>query len=62
MRRAWIRTLKDQGLWVRLHDTLEELRQTVGDFVARYDSSWLIQHHGHRTPKGALPATIRPAA
>jgi putative transposase len=49
----WIRTLKDQCLWVQLHDTVEELRQAVAGFVDRYNSSWLIQRHGHRTPKEA---------
>jgi len=52
----WIRTLKDQCLWVQLHDTLEELRQAVAGFVDRYNSSWLIQRHGHKTPKEAYQA------
>jgi putative transposase len=43
----WIRTLKDQCLWVKLHDTVDELRQAVAGFVDRYNSSWLIQRHGH---------------
>jgi putative transposase len=45
----WIRTLKDQCLWVQLYDTVEELRQAVAGFVDRYNTSWLIQRHGHRT-------------
>jgi transposase InsO family protein len=52
----WIRTLKDQCLWVELDDTVEELRQAVASFVDRYNSSWLIQRHGHRTPKEAYQA------
>ena len=52
----WIRTLKDQCLWVQLHDTVEELRQAVSGFVERYNSAWLIQRHGHRTPKEAYQA------
>jgi putative transposase len=52
----WIRTLKDQCLWVQLHDTLEELRQAVAGFVERYNRSWLIQRHGHLTPKEAYQA------
>jgi putative transposase len=52
----WIRTLKDQCLWVQLHDTLDELRQAVTGFVDRYNRSWLIQRHGHRTPKEAYQA------
>jgi hypothetical protein len=49
----WIRTLKDQCLWVQLHGTVDELRQAVASFVDRYNTSWLIQRHGHRTPKEA---------
>jgi transposase InsO family protein len=59
----WIRTLKDQCLWVRLHDTVEELRQAVTGFVEDYNSSWLIQRHGHQTPKEAYqPAQAAAAA
>jgi hypothetical protein len=47
----WIRTLKEQCLWVQLHDTVEELRQAVAGFVERSNSSWLIQRHSHQTPK-----------
>jgi putative transposase len=49
----WIRTLKEQCLWVELHDTIDQLRQAVSGFVDRYNSSWLLQRHGHRTPKEA---------
>src|SRR4029450_2274214 len=52
----WIRTLKDQCLWVQLYDTVDELRQAVASFVDRYNSSWLIQRHGHHTPKEAYQA------
>ena len=44
----WIRTLKEQCLWAQRHDTIDELRQAVAGFVERYNSSWLIQRHGHR--------------
>jgi transposase InsO family protein len=59
----WIRTLKDQCLWTTLHDTVDELRQAVAGFVQRYNSSWLIQRHGHLTPKEAYQvAQSAPAA
>jgi Integrase core domain len=47
----WIRTLEEQCLWVELHDTIDELRQAVARFTDRYNTSWLIQRHGHRTPR-----------
>jgi putative transposase len=52
----WIRTLKEQCLWVELHDTIDQLRQAVSGFVDRYNTSWLIQRHGHLTPKEAYQA------
>jgi putative transposase len=58
----WIRTLKDQCLWVQLHDTIEELRQAVAGLVERYNGSWLIQRHGHQTPKEAYQAAQGTAA
>jgi putative transposase len=59
----WIGTLKDQCLWVQLHDTIDELRQAAVGFVERSNSSWLIQRHGHRTPKEAYQAAqATPAA
>jgi putative transposase len=58
----WIRTLKEQCLWVELHDTIDELRQAVARFTDRYNTSWLIQRHGHRTPKEAYQAAQATAA
>ena len=49
----WIRTLKEQCLWAELHDSVDQLRQAVSGFVDRYNTSWLIQRHGHLTPKEA---------
>jgi transposase InsO family protein len=49
----WFRTLNEQCLWAELHDTVDQLRQAVTDFVDRYNTSWLIQRQGHLTPKSA---------
>ena len=58
----WIRTLKEQCLWVELHDAIDQLRQAVSSFVDRYNTSWLIQRHGHQTPKEAYQAAQATAA
>jgi putative transposase len=59
----WIRTLKEQCLWARLYEDLDDLRQGVAQFVELYNTSWLIQRHGHRTPREAyLAATCRKSA
>jgi putative transposase len=58
----WIRTLKDQCLWIQLHDTVVELHQAVADFVTPYNNSWLVQRHGCQTPKEAYQAAQAVAA
>jgi putative transposase len=46
----FIRTLKEQLLWVRTFRTVEELRQALNEWVRTYNESWLVERHGHRTP------------
>lgn len=49
----FIRTRKEQLLWVRTLRNVEELRQTLHDWVAKYNSQWLIERHGFLTPEQA---------
>ena len=46
----FIRTLKENFLWVHTFDTIEELRRALRDFVAHYNATWLVARHGYRTP------------
>jgi putative transposase len=46
----FIRTLKENLLWVRPFNTVEELRRELLAFQRRYNEQWLIERHGHRTP------------
>ncbi len=46
----FIRTLKEQLLWVRTFDTVEELRQALLEFKDRFNRHWLLQRHGYATP------------
>jgi len=46
----FIRTLKENLLWVRTFETVEELRQALLAFRETYNEHWLIQRHGHRSP------------
>ena len=57
----FIRTLKEQLLWVRTFDTVEELRQALLDFKDRFNRHWLLQRHGYATPT-QVPAAHTPAA
>jgi putative transposase len=54
----FIRTLKEQCLWASLHEDIDDLREAVRLFVERYNSNWLIERHGHRTPREAHEAWL----
>jgi putative transposase len=46
----FIRTLKENLLWVRSFDTVEELRRALLAFREVYNATWLIERHGFRPP------------
>ena len=46
----FIRTLKEQLLWVRSFATVAELVEALGEFKRAYNERWVIRRHGHRTP------------
>jgi transposase InsO family protein len=46
----FIRTLKEQLLWIRTFATVEELAEALREFKRTYNERWLIGRHGHRTP------------
>jgi transposase InsO family protein len=60
------RTLKEQAIHGRIFQTVDEVRDAVRAFVARYNAEWLIEKNSHRSPLDAraawLEQTIRHAA
>jgi putative transposase len=46
----FIRTLKENLLWVRTFATVEELRRALLAFREAYNATWLIERHGFRPP------------
>jgi len=46
----FIRTLKEQLLWVRTFQTVEELRGALHDWLRLYNEQWLVERHGFRSP------------
>jgi len=46
----FIRTLKEQLLWVRSSATVAELVEALRESKRTYNERWLIGRHGHRTP------------
>jgi transposase InsO family protein len=58
----FIRTLKEQLLWVERFATVEELRRALLAFRDRYNSEWLVERHGHQTPAAVRAAFAASAA
>jgi transposase InsO family protein len=46
----FIRTLKEDLLWVRSFATVAELVDALREFKRTYHERWLIRRHAHRTP------------
>ena len=42
--------LKENLLWVRTFDTIEELRAALIKFARHYNETKLVARHGYRTP------------
>jgi transposase InsO family protein len=57
-----IRTLKENLLWVRDFNTVEELRLALLEFRHRYNETWILARHGYRTPAAIRAAQTRPVA
>ena len=58
----FIRTLKENLLWVRTFDTVEQLRQALIAFREVYNATWLIERHGFRPPAAIRAEHLSPAA
>jgi putative transposase len=58
----FIRTLKENLLWVRHFGTIEELRQALLEFRQSYNTTWLVERHGFRTPAAVRAAHTSPPA
>jgi transposase InsO family protein len=58
----FIRTLKENLLWVHTFDTVEELRLALIDFRRRYNDEWILERHGYRTPAQVRADQITPPA
>src|SRR3989442_9205688 len=49
----FIRMLKEQFLWVRTFQNVEELRHGLAEFRERYNQRWIVQRLGYLTPAHA---------
>jgi len=46
----FLRTLKEECLYVHRFRTLAEAQAVIAAFVERYNHQWLVERHGYRTP------------
>ena len=58
----WIRTLKEQCIYLHRFQSLAEAERIIGEFIARYNAEWLIERLGYRTPAQARADAQRRAA
>jgi transposase InsO family protein len=49
----FIRTLKEQLLWVQVFQNVEELRCALAEFRERYNQRWIVQRLNYLTPAQA---------
>ena len=56
----FIRTLKENLLWLRRFDTIEELRQALHAFKDTYNRTWIVERHGYQTPAAVRAAQLAP--
>ncbi len=56
----FIRTLKENLLWVRTFETVEELRLALLHFRKTYNEQWIIQRLGYQTPAQARRNACNP--
>jgi len=46
----FVRTLKENLLWIKRFRTVEELRLALLKFKDAYNHKWMIGRHGYKTP------------
>ena len=46
----FMRTLKEECLYLHDFRSLEEARHVIGAFIERYNRGWLLERHGYKTP------------
>ena len=56
----FIRTLKENLLWVRRFATIEELRLALHAFKETYNQTWIVERHGYQTPAQVRAAQLAP--
>jgi putative transposase len=58
----FIRTLKEECLYLHDFESLEEARHEIGAFIERYNRGWILERHGYMTPAQVRQKLTRKAA
>ena len=58
----FFKTLKMECLWIENFRDVEHAREVVGRWMALYNTEWLIERHGYRTPREVRQACQEAAA
>jgi transposase InsO family protein len=56
----FIRTLKENLLWVRRFATIDDLRLALHAFKDSYNQTWIVERHGYQTPAAVRAAQLAP--
>ena len=58
----FMRTLKEQCVWLHRFESLDQAQAIIGAFIERYNHEWLIERLDHRTPAAARQEMLAMAA
>jgi transposase InsO family protein len=58
----FVRILKENLLWVRHFDTVEELRLALLKFKETYNREWIVERHRYKTPAQVRKEQTAPAS
>jgi len=58
----FMRTLKEECLYLHDFQSLEEARQVIAAFIERYNRGWLLERHRYKTPAQVRYELTRKAA
>ncbi len=58
----FIRTLKEECLYLHDFESLEDAKEVIGEFIETYNRGWLLERYGYRTPAEVRRELTRKAA
>ncbi|TVM14226.1 hypothetical protein DPQ33_17690 [Oceanidesulfovibrio indonesiensis] len=58
----FVSILKENLLWVRHFDTVEELRLALLKFRETYNREWIVERHRYKTPAQVRKVQTAPAS